>query len=73
MKTISQDVIRLFQLTYPEIGEQRGILAAVAPVIDGIEALVRGGMAKLIALKSGLMTDLLTGRVRVSEGIAVTG
>jgi type I restriction enzyme S subunit len=72
MKNISQDVIRLLQLTYPEIEEQRRILAAVAPVTDRIEAL-GGELAKLVALKSGLMNDLLTGRVRVSEGIAVTG
>jgi type I restriction enzyme M protein len=30
-------------------------------------------LPKLIARKSGLMNDLLTGRVRVPEGIAVTG
>jgi type I restriction enzyme S subunit len=72
MKNISQDVIRLLQLTYPEIEEQRRILAAVAPVTDGIEAS-EGELAKLVALKSGLMNDLLTGRVRVPEGIAVTG
>jgi hypothetical protein len=29
-------------------------------------------LAKLAALKSGLMSDLLTGRVRVPEEIAVT-
>ena len=30
-------------------------------------------LRKLQLLKSGLMNDLLTGRVRVPEGIAVTG
>ncbi|MDP2602532.1 MAG: hypothetical protein Q8S00_08055 [Deltaproteobacteria bacterium] len=72
MKAIFQDVIRLFRLTYPEIGEQRGTLAAIAPVTDEIEALGRE-LAKLVALKSGLMNNLLTGRVRVPEGIAVPG
>jgi hypothetical protein len=41
-------------------------------VIDGIKAL-GGELAKLVALNSGLMSDLLTGCVRVPEGIAVTG
>ncbi len=72
MKAIFQDVIRLFRLTYPEIGEQRGTLTAIAPVTDEIEALGRE-LAKLVALKSGLMNNLLTGRVRVPEGIAVPG
>ena len=72
MKNISQDVIRLLQLTYPEIEEQRRILAAVAPVTDGIEAL-GGELTKLVALKSGLASDVLTGHVRVPEKTAVTG
>jgi hypothetical protein len=72
MKTISQDVIRLLQFTDPEIGEHRRILAALASMIHEIEAL-GGEPAKLVALKSDLASDVLTGRVRVPEGIAVTG
>jgi hypothetical protein len=30
-------------------------------------------LTKLAAIKCGLMNDLLTGRVRVPEGVAVTG
>ena len=72
MTNISQDVIRSLQLAYTEVEEQRRIVVAVAHVTDGIEAL-GGELAKPGALKSGLMNDLLTGRVRVPEGIAVTG
>jgi hypothetical protein len=41
-------------------------------MIHEIEAL-GGEPAKLVALKSDLASDVLTGRVRVPEGIAVTG
>ena len=64
MKNISQDVIRALQLAYPNIKEQERILAAVAPINGEVEAL-RCELNKLGALKSGLMVDLLTGRVRV--------
>jgi type I restriction enzyme S subunit len=72
MKNISQDVIRALQLAYPEIKEQERILAAIAPISGEVEALGHE-LTKLVALKSGLMNDLLTGRVRVPEEISVTG
>jgi type I restriction enzyme S subunit len=71
MKNISQDVIRALQLPYPEIQEQERILAAIAPISSEVEALEQE-LTKLVALKSGLMNDLLTGRVRVPAGITVT-
>jgi type I restriction enzyme S subunit len=72
MKNISQDGIRALQLAYPEIEEQRRILGAIGPASDEL-AVLRRELAKRIALKSGLMEDLLTGRVRVPEGIVVSG
>ena len=44
-------------------------LFAAAKQIDAESSM----LIKLQMLKSGLMNDLLTGRVRVPEGIAVTG
>jgi hypothetical protein len=45
-------------------------------VLDEHDALIRSHeheLEKLLHLKSGLMNDLLTGRVRVPEGIADGG
>jgi len=64
MKNISQDVIRGLRLAYPEVDEQRRILKATQPANDVLSAL-NCELRKLISLKSGLVTDLLTGRVRV--------
>jgi type I restriction enzyme, S subunit len=64
MKNISQDVIRGLRLGYPDVDEQCRILAAVQPVNEELVALQRE-LRKLTSLKSGLMTDLLTDRVRV--------
>ncbi|MBI3245319.1 MAG: restriction endonuclease subunit S [Deltaproteobacteria bacterium] len=66
MKNISQDVIRTLVLAYPEVKEQQRILTALSPADQELEAL-RQELEKLSSLKSGLMTDLLTGRVRVPE------
>jgi type I restriction enzyme S subunit len=71
MKNISQDVIRSLQLAYPQVDEQNGILVAASPAAEELGALERERL-KLVALKSGLMADLLTGRVRVPEGVGVT-
>jgi hypothetical protein len=54
----------------PSIEEQdriKNIIMAVAHGIDEVEAELQ----KLLMLKSGLMTDLLTGRVRVPEHFGV--
>ena len=55
----------------PSVEEQQRIenmVRAMTCEIEEVEAESR----KLLMVKSGLMTDLLTGRVRVSEGIVVT-
>ena len=55
---------------YPSTREQARIVEVLAG--SEIELLAESRMlAKLCLLKSGLMTDLLTGRVRVPEGIMV--
>jgi type I restriction enzyme S subunit len=69
MKNISQGVIRGLVLAYPEVKEQHCILAVIAPMDQELEVLGRE-LGKLLALKSGLITDLLTGRVRVPAEIA---
>jgi type I restriction enzyme S subunit len=69
MKNISQDVIRNLLLAYPEVEEQRRILATVAPANEQLELLAHE-LHKLHAVKSGLMSDLLTGRVRVPESVS---
>jgi type I restriction enzyme, S subunit len=56
----------------PPIEEQEQIVGAIHALDNAIQK-EESGHAKLALLKSGLMNDLLTGRVRVPEGIAVTG
>ena len=49
-------------------------LNAIGDILDASNASIRAeevSLEKLEHLKSGLMADLLTGRVRVPEGIAV--
>jgi len=70
MKNISQGVIRGLVFAYPEIEEQHRILAVMALMDQELEVLGRE-LGKLLALKSGLMSDRLTGRVRVPEEITV--
>ena len=58
------------------IPSQREEQEQIATVIQGLETHLlseTSELSKLQYLKSGLMNDLLTGRVRVPEGIAVTG
>jgi len=66
MKNISQDVIRGLRLAYPEVNEQHRVLAAAQPANDELVASLQE-LRKLTSLKSGMMADLLTGRVRVPE------
>lgn len=68
MKNISQGMIRGLRMAYPAIEEQQRILDAIAPVEMELDALQRERL-KLASLKSGLTTDLLTGRIRVPEGM----
>jgi type I restriction enzyme S subunit len=54
----------------PSVEEQERIKNIVMAMVHGIDE-VEAESQKLLMLKSGLMTDLLTGRVRVPEGTAV--
>jgi type I restriction enzyme S subunit len=69
MKNISQDVIRGLPLAYPELAEQRRIMGAARPLAHVVGALDRE-ISKLRALRAGLATDLLAGRVRVPESFS---
>jgi type I restriction enzyme S subunit len=55
----------------PDTLEQREIICRVAE-IDALRRQETEYLSKLCSFRSGLMTDLLTGCVRVPEGIAVT-
>jgi type I restriction enzyme, S subunit len=68
MKNISQEVIRAITLAYPCTEEQQRIVDTIQPFEHEISTIERE-IEKLSALKSGLMTDLLTGRVRVPESV----
>jgi type I restriction enzyme S subunit len=57
-------------IAYPDIDEQQRILTTLAPFDEELKTL-HAERLKLTMLKSGLMADLLTGRVRMPEGIAV--
>ncbi len=64
MKNISQPVIERFVIPLPDPDEQRAIVAVLATHDARLSAEERQ-LAKLRALKAGLMADLLTGRVAV--------
>jgi type I restriction enzyme S subunit len=68
MKNISQDVIRSLWLPYPDTNEQARILTAIQPVQDELSATTKE-LEKLQRLKTGLASDLLTGRVPVPDTI----
>jgi type I restriction enzyme S subunit len=62
--------LKRLNFAFPKPAEQESI----ACMLDEQEATIRTyevELAKLRDLKSGLMTDLLTGRVRVPEGVEV--
>jgi type I restriction enzyme S subunit len=65
-------VMNSLRLPWAPINEQKRILLVLHATdshLHGEQVTVK----KLYLLKSGVMNDLLTGRVRVPEGIAVTG
>ena len=69
-KLMDNTVARIL-IAFPKtLIEQQAIVKSVND-IDAIIAAEEGEFQKLHMLKSGLMTDLLTGRVCVPEGIAV--
>ena len=53
---------------FPSIGEQAKVVEALAAIAARVNADTEG-LGKLRLLKSGLLSDLLTGRVRVPEGV----
>jgi type I restriction enzyme S subunit len=56
-------------IAYPDSDEQQRILTALIPFREELRTLDTEHL-KLTMLKSGLMTDLLTGRVRVPESVS---
>lgn len=58
-----------FVIPWPEPDERKAISSQLQ-AIEGQICAEERGLRKLALLKSGLMTDLLTGRVRVPEGVA---
>jgi len=69
MAKISAAVVQGLRVTMPPLEEQQRVLAAVSAADSRIESEVklRNGLA---TMKSGLMDDLLTGRVRVTPLLA---
>jgi len=63
--------LKTLLIARPDKDEQVRIVEQIV-TLDSCISLEVETQAKLSRLKSGLMTDLLTGRVRVSEGIVVT-
>jgi type I restriction enzyme S subunit len=66
LASINSTQLNAFAVPVPSLREQR----AVVHLLDTHDTLIESeatSLAKLVALKSGLMTDLLTGRVRVPE------
>ncbi|MDP3723964.1 MAG: restriction endonuclease subunit S [Candidatus Omnitrophota bacterium] len=68
---INTAIVEQIVVALPGIPEQERILAAIGSVNNDIDA-ESGVFGKLNALKSGLMTDLLTGRVRVPDSLFAT-
>jgi hypothetical protein len=56
-------------IAYPDSDEQQRILTALIPFRVELRTLDTEHL-KLTMLKSGLMTELLTGRVRVPESVS---
>lgn len=67
---LNRDELAEFVMGWPKPDEQNRI-AAVLTALDQEQTAVEREVAKLHQLKSGLMADLLTGRVRVPEGVEV--
>jgi type I restriction enzyme S subunit len=66
----NSNIMNLLQFPWPPIDEQRAIVSRIA-ASDAQVALQQTQVAKLHLLKKGLMSDLLTGRVRVSVEVAL--
>lgn len=68
---INTEQICALNFALPPIQEQRAIVA-ILKEYDGQQAMDSASLAKLRQLKSGLMSDLLTGRVRVPADLLDT-
>jgi type I restriction enzyme S subunit len=66
MLNLNQDVLKSLQISLPSRSEQGQIEGVVADHSSHLDA-ERKYQQKLQSLKTGLMQDLLTGRVRVPE------
>jgi len=66
---INREELAEFVLGWPCPEEQRHI-AGVLETMDREQVAIEAELSKLHQLKSGLMADLLTGRVRVPESIS---
>jgi type I restriction enzyme S subunit len=64
--------LRRIKVTIPSQRSEQERIATVIEVLETCLSSVVNELSKLQQLKSGLMDDLLTGRVRVPEKIAVT-
>lgn len=72
MTAIRSETLRRLLLPVPRPSEIRAIEALLHDSTKGIRA-EEALLPKLVALRSGLMNDLLSGRVRVLDGIPVIG
>jgi type I restriction enzyme S subunit len=72
MKNISQEAIRRLVIPVPPLQQQKDIVKAATIHAKRIQA-ERMTLKKLMAVKSGLMEDLLTGKVRVTCSEGPTG
>ena len=65
--------LRQLRIPLPQSRQEQDRIVEMIETQEEILRLAERELSKLQSLKSGLMNDLLTGRVRVPEGIAVTG
>jgi len=66
LASINSTQLNAFEIPVPGLAEQEAIVRILKVQEEQLTTEAEG-LAKLRALKSGLMTDLLTGRVRVPE------
>lgn len=67
LASINSTQLKSFPVLKPSIEKQREILDAIE-AFDAVQAANKAEVCKLRSQKQGLMSDLLTGRVRVSHG-----
>jgi type I restriction enzyme S subunit len=70
MVNLNTTLLAHLAFAFPPMDEQEAVVGLVS-VADARICTELKNLSKLQLLKSGLMTDLLTGRVRVPEGVEV--